>query len=511
MSKSSIGAFLSVLRKAKGMTQDEVAEHLGVSSKSVSSWENDRTCPDILLLPAIADLYGVSVDELVRGERNTREENVEQTQRINDTAMKKMRKNKLARFQQLRGIWTTVSVVGACFASIGVLFAFVWALVLAILGTCAFFVGIAFLVYQTKKYISSEGIAFPEDITEENSQFYISVMHGTILRILFSILPLAIIGVILLENIKHGTVVSVLIVFLLGIPLCAIVALLLWQRHLIAKYGTKEQKTRKKDNLKLFVLLTAVFVVIVIVANFLMMNVFFGLSHDYVKSNGEETYKTKEEFIRHLETLCVCRDIVSVNKELLIPMMTTFTFQLDEIKADILRMRESGYPEDDAIVERTYYDVGEGFVLEYVYIRLEETEYFDITFQDPTYEDTRITVQEGKVVTLHNEDGSTDLVLDLFHTNNTQSPGNNVVRIAKYPDCAYYYADSIAFLSKYEAEVYECRNGKYGVYVHTIYMVNEEELRFTSLFFAFALEALIYLVLRKKYNYIPVQKTLGQI
>lgn len=64
-----MGEFLATLRKANGYTQQEVAEKLNISNRTLSSWETDRTVPDVLLLPAVADLYGVTVDELVRGER----------------------------------------------------------------------------------------------------------------------------------------------------------------------------------------------------------------------------------------------------------------------------------------------------------------------------------------------------------------------------------------------------------------------------------------------------------
>ena len=46
------------------MTQDEVAEELGVSAQAVSKWENDVSCPDIMLLPHIAELFQVTIDEL---------------------------------------------------------------------------------------------------------------------------------------------------------------------------------------------------------------------------------------------------------------------------------------------------------------------------------------------------------------------------------------------------------------------------------------------------------------
>ena len=66
---TSIGEFMAALRKAQGRTQMDVANELGVSNKTVSSWETGASCPDIAMLPAIAELYGVTCDELLRGER----------------------------------------------------------------------------------------------------------------------------------------------------------------------------------------------------------------------------------------------------------------------------------------------------------------------------------------------------------------------------------------------------------------------------------------------------------
>lgn len=71
MERKTIGAFLSALRKANGMTQQEVADKLNVSNKTVSKWERDEGYPEIMILPAIAELYSVSVDEILRGERIT--------------------------------------------------------------------------------------------------------------------------------------------------------------------------------------------------------------------------------------------------------------------------------------------------------------------------------------------------------------------------------------------------------------------------------------------------------
>ncbi len=69
MEKKTMGSFMAALRKAKGLTQQQVADKLNVSNKTISKWECNEGYPEISMLPAIAELYSVSVDELLRGER----------------------------------------------------------------------------------------------------------------------------------------------------------------------------------------------------------------------------------------------------------------------------------------------------------------------------------------------------------------------------------------------------------------------------------------------------------
>lgn len=64
---NEFGNFLSSLRKSKGMTQQELADRLGVTNKAISKWETGDALPDTALLVPIADIFGVSVDELLRG------------------------------------------------------------------------------------------------------------------------------------------------------------------------------------------------------------------------------------------------------------------------------------------------------------------------------------------------------------------------------------------------------------------------------------------------------------
>lgn len=61
-----LGENIAALRKNRGFTQEELAKRLGVSPQAVSKWENGTACPDIALLPEIADIFSVTVDDLMR-------------------------------------------------------------------------------------------------------------------------------------------------------------------------------------------------------------------------------------------------------------------------------------------------------------------------------------------------------------------------------------------------------------------------------------------------------------
>lgn len=64
-----LGKTICTLRKEHRMTQEALAGELGVTNQAVSKWEADACCPDIGLLPKLADLFGVSLDELFGRER----------------------------------------------------------------------------------------------------------------------------------------------------------------------------------------------------------------------------------------------------------------------------------------------------------------------------------------------------------------------------------------------------------------------------------------------------------
>ena len=72
MNVEKVGAYLASLRKGRDMTQQQVADILGVSNKTVSKWESGAGLPDIAALPALAALYGVTADDILAGETRPR-------------------------------------------------------------------------------------------------------------------------------------------------------------------------------------------------------------------------------------------------------------------------------------------------------------------------------------------------------------------------------------------------------------------------------------------------------
>lgn len=75
MEKQTLGQKIFELRKAKNMTQLELANMLNITDKAVSKWERDISCPDINTFPKLAEILGVSVDELLQANASGKENN----------------------------------------------------------------------------------------------------------------------------------------------------------------------------------------------------------------------------------------------------------------------------------------------------------------------------------------------------------------------------------------------------------------------------------------------------
>ena len=145
MEKKSLGTFLAVLRKANGLTQRQLAERLNVSDKAVSRWERDESAPDLSLIPVIADIFGVTADELLRGERSGLAANPEQAAARTEKQLRHLLKAALTRYKICSCISVAVALlglIGAMILNLGFLKGYVGFFV-----SCAFF--IAALLCQT--------------------------------------------------------------------------------------------------------------------------------------------------------------------------------------------------------------------------------------------------------------------------------------------------------------------------------------------------------------------------
>lgn len=138
MEKKTIGTFIAALRKARGMTQKELAERCNVSDKAVSRWERDECAPDLTLLPVLAEIFDITVDELLRGERRTAEAHASEYQKEKtEKQMKHLLRKKDVSFRDRSWIAKGIAMGG-----------FLAAVICNALheGLVGFFVGFAFFV-----------------------------------------------------------------------------------------------------------------------------------------------------------------------------------------------------------------------------------------------------------------------------------------------------------------------------------------------------------------------------
>ena len=74
MNQDKIGKFILELRKEKNMTQQELADKIGVTDRAISKWENGRGLPDLSLMKPLCDELGISINELISGEKIDKKE-----------------------------------------------------------------------------------------------------------------------------------------------------------------------------------------------------------------------------------------------------------------------------------------------------------------------------------------------------------------------------------------------------------------------------------------------------
>lgn len=121
MERKSIGKFILELRRARGLTQKELGEKLFVSDKTVSRWERDECEPELSLIPALADIFSITTDELLRRERKESRptpSSKEEEKGLSDKQFKLMLHNHKKRFSNLSLISIGLALGGLLVAAI---------------------------------------------------------------------------------------------------------------------------------------------------------------------------------------------------------------------------------------------------------------------------------------------------------------------------------------------------------------------------------------------------------
>ena len=140
MDQLKIGKFIAECRKQKGLTQMQLSEKLGITDKAISKWERGISMPDASIMLEVCDILGISVNELLCGEKINMENNDQKNEQLLlDMAKELERKNKTI----WNAMWVimTVSLIGLI-GGLAIIAFFIpegpWMLV-AILALCALF------------------------------------------------------------------------------------------------------------------------------------------------------------------------------------------------------------------------------------------------------------------------------------------------------------------------------------------------------------------------------------
>ena len=137
MNQIKVGKFIAECRKQKNLTQMQLAEKLGITDKAISKWERGIAMPDTSIMLELCEILGISVNELLSGEKISMENNSQKNEQLLlDMAKELERKNKtiwasmwaimivsmtalfavilIAAFLIPEGIWQLVTILGVC-------------------------------------------------------------------------------------------------------------------------------------------------------------------------------------------------------------------------------------------------------------------------------------------------------------------------------------------------------------------------------------------------------------
>lgn len=311
MEKKTIGGFIAALRKANGMTQKELAELLNVSDKTVSRWERDDGAPDLSAIPVIAEVFGVTCDELLRGERKSPTERAEMTEEAEtspkaEKQRQRLLKSALSQYQNQTLIAMGVAVVGVIAALICNL-AFQQAVLGFLIGSIFFTAGIICqVVFLNKAFVKVEDAGVEEEQLSHYRKKVIVIAEKsiglTVLLIGFTfplIMVNAYFGLELNSMLLFGTVSSVIFLMIYAVALYFVNGLLLKKGvyRLSGKaFETYSQnRTLKKKCAVGYAIVLAVTLVIHLLGNAMIWNT------EQLSMHYGITFDDYESFVKFME------------------------------------------------------------------------------------------------------------------------------------------------------------------------------------------------------------------
>lgn len=280
MEKKTIGKFIAALRRVSGMTQKELAEKLCVSDKTVSRWECDECTPELSLIPIIAEIFGVTTDELLRGERNNPDRNYSVSSEVQDRQQAKSNKQFRLLLNSQNRKYKNQTLISISILLLGFIAAMIANLVYAE-GQIAFFIvlGCGIIAEISQIIFANNARILPDEDedphAEQIKQFNSDVVKTTVkisfLNIFLFAFCLPLTTLITGQNfgLTFGTWVGFGSAFVLVIlPLCYVLYMLLVKKALYHRgllVMTDAQATAFQANHKLLKKITVITLVIALV------------------------------------------------------------------------------------------------------------------------------------------------------------------------------------------------------------------------------------------------------
>lgn len=197
MDTKKIGEFLKALRKAKGLTQEDVAGELFVSPKTISRWESGLGIPDINIISSVADFYGVTVDEILKGEKNKKDLPNDETIILNNKKKEKLLVNNLVD-KYNKYFLSALIILGVCML-LGIIIGFIASsLVFYFLSFLGIIISIIVVVIANKEIkrveddedIIKSALEKSSKIIKQRNLLFIDILIGSIILILICMLIL---------------------------------------------------------------------------------------------------------------------------------------------------------------------------------------------------------------------------------------------------------------------------------------------------------------------------------